>query len=156
RDYQLDGFHWMQFLARHGLHGILADDMGLGKTLQTLTHILAEKKSGHSRGKPTLVIAPTSVVPNWRAEALKFAPDLRVLVLNGPERRKYFRSIPHADLVLTSFALLQRDIEKLRGYPYHLVVLDEAQHIKNPRSKVAKAACELDARNRLCLSGTPV
>ena len=156
RDYQLDGFRWMQFLARHGLHGILADDMGLGKTLQTLTHILAEKRSGHSRGQPALVIAPTSVVPNWRAEALKFAPDLRVLVLNGPERKKYFRSIPHADLVLTSFALLQRDIDKLRGYPFHLVVLDEAQHIKNPRSKVAKAACELDARNRLCLSGTPV
>ncbi len=156
RDYQLAGFHWMQFLARHGLHGILADDMGLGKTLQTLTHILAEKKSGHSRGLPTLVIAPTSVVPNWRAEALKFAPDLRVLVLNGPERKKYFRSIPHADLVLTSFALLQRDIDKLSAASFHMCVLDEAQNIKNPRSKVAQAACKIDARNRLCLSGTPI
>ncbi len=156
RDYQLAGFHWMQFLARHGLHGILADDMGLGKTLQTLTHILTEKQSGQSRGLPTLVIAPTSVVPNWRAEALKFTPDLRVLVLNGPERKKYFRSIPHADLVLTSFALLQRDIDKLAGVPFHLVVMDEAQYIKNPRSKIAQAACKLDARNRLCLSGTPI
>ena len=156
RDYQLEGFHWMQFLARHGLHGILADDMGLGKTLQTLAHILTEKKSGHSRGLPTLVIAPTSVVPNWRAEALKFTPDLRVLVLNGPERKKYFRSIPHADIVLTSFALLQRDIEKLATIPFHMVVLDEAQYIKNPRSKMAQAACKLDARNRLCLSGTPI
>ena len=156
RDYQLAGFHWMQFLARHGLHGILADDMGLGKTLQTLTHILTEKQSGHSRGLPVLVIAPTSVVPNWRAEALKFTPDLRVLVLNGPERKKYFRSIPHADLVLTSFALLQRDIEKLAAIPFHLVVLDEAQNIKNPRSKVAQAACKLDSRQRLCLSGTPI
>ncbi|MBK1883181.1 DEAD/DEAH box helicase [Luteolibacter pohnpeiensis] len=156
RDYQLAGFRWMQFLARHGLHGILADDMGLGKTLQTLTHILTEKSSGASRGLPTLVIAPTSVVPNWRAEATKFTPDLRVLVLNGPERKKYFRSIPHADLVLTSFALLQRDIDKLRAYPFHLVVLDEAQHIKNPRSKVAQAACKLDSSHRLCLSGTPV
>jgi hypothetical protein len=156
RDYQLAGFHWMQFLARHGLHGILADDMGLGKTLQTLAHILTEKKSGHSRGLPTLVIAPTSVVPNWRAEALKFTPDLRVLVLNGPERKKYFRSIPHADIVLTSFALLQRDIDKLATVPFHLVVLDEAQYIKNPRSKMAQAACKLDARNRLCLSGTPI
>ena len=146
----------MQFLARHGLHGILADDMGLGKTLQTLTHILTEKKSGHSQGKPTLVVAPTSVVPNWRAEALKFTPDLRVLVLNGPERKKYHRSIPHADLVLTSFALLHRDIEKLRAHPFHMVVLDEAQNIKNPRAKVAQAACKLDARHRLCLSGTPV
>ncbi len=156
RDYQLAGFHWMQFLARHGLHGILADDMGLGKTLQTLAHILTEKQSGHSRGLPTLVIAPTSVVPNWRAEALRFTPDLRVLVLNGPERKKYFRSIPHADIVLTSFALLQRDIDKLAAVPFHLVVLDEAQYIKNPRSKMAQAACKLDARNRLCLSGTPI
>ena len=156
RDYQLAGFHWMQFLARHGLHGILADDMGLGKTLQTLAHILTEKQSGHSRGLPTLVIAPTSVVPNWRAEALKFTPDLRVLVLNGPERKKYFRSIPHADVVLTSFALLQRDIDKLATVPFHMVVLDEAQYIKNPRSKMAQAACKLDARNRLCLSGTPI
>jgi len=146
----------MQFLARHGLHGILADDMGLGKTLQTLAHVLTEKQSGHSRGLPVLVIAPTSVVPNWRAEALKFTPDLRVLVLNGPERKKYFRSIPHADLVLTSYALLQRDIEKLAAVPFHIVVLDEAQYIKNPRSKMAQAACKLDARNRLCLSGTPI
>jgi len=156
RDYQLAGFHWMQFLARHGLHGILADDMGLGKTLQTLAHILAEKEAGHSGGKPVLVVAPTSVVPNWRAEALKFTPSLRVLVLNGAERKKYFRSIPHADLVLTSFALLQRDIDKLRGVAFHLVVLDEAQNIKNPRAKVAQAACKLDARHRLCLSGTPI
>ena len=156
RDYQLAGFHWMQFLARHGLHGILADDMGLGKTLQTLTHILTEKQSGHSGGKPVLVVAPTSVVPNWRAEALKFTPSLRVLVLNGPERKKYFRSIPHADLVLTSFALLQRDIDRLRGVAFHIVVLDEAQNIKNPRAKVAQAACKLDSRHRLCLSGTPI
>ena len=156
RDYQLAGFHWMQFLARHGLHGILADDMGLGKTLQTLAHILTEKQTGQSRGLPVLVIAPTSVVPNWRAEAMKFTPDLRVLVLNGPERKKYFRSIPHADVVLTSFALLQRDIDKLAAVPFHLVVLDEAQNIKNPRSKVAQAACKLDARHRLCLSGTPI
>jgi len=156
RDYQLAGFRWMQFLASHGLHGILADDMGLGKTLQTLTHILTEKQSGRSQGRPVLVVAPTSVVPNWRAEALKFTPDLRVLVLNGPERLKYHRSIPHADLVLTSFALLHRDIEKLRVHAYHMVVLDEAQNIKNPHAKVAQAACKLDARHRLCLSGTPV
>ena len=156
RDYQLAGFHWMQFLARHGLHGILADDMGLGKTLQTLTHILTEKSSGHAQGKPVLVVAPTSVVPNWLAEAKKFTPDLRVLVLNGPERRKYYRSIPHADLVLTSFALLHRDIDKLRSYAFHIVVLDEAQNIKNPRAKVAQAACQLDAKHRLCLSGTPI
>jgi hypothetical protein len=156
RDYQKDGFRWMQFLARHGLHGILADDMGLGKTLQTLAHLMAEKASGRSGGRPSLVIAPTSVVPNWRAEAIKFAPGLRVLVLNGADRRKYFRSIPHADLVITSFALLQRDIEKLLGFQYHIMVLDEAQYIKNPRAKVAQAACRVIARHRICLSGTPI
>ncbi len=156
RDYQKDGFRWMQFLARHGLHGILADDMGLGKTLQTLAHLMAEKTSGRSGGRPSLVIAPTSVVPNWRAEAIKFAPGLRVLVLNGADRRKYYRSIPHADLVITSFALLQRDIEKLLGFQYHIMVLDEAQYIKNPRAKVAQAACRVIARHRICLSGTPI
>ena len=156
RDYQKAGFQWMQFLAGHGLHGILADDMGLGKTLQTLAHLMAEKTSGRSGGRPSLVIAPTSVVPNWRAEAIKFAPGLRVLVLNGADRKKYFRSIPHADLVITSFALLQRDIEKLLGFQYHMVVLDEAQYIKNPRAKVAQAACRVVARHRLCLSGTPI
>jgi SNF2 family DNA or RNA helicase len=156
RDYQRVGFEWMQFLARHELHGILADDMGLGKTLQTITHILAETQSGASGKLPTLVVAPTSVVPNWRAEIQRFAPALRILVLNGPDRRKYLRSIPHADVVLTSYALLHRDIDRLIGHPFHLVVLDEAQNIKNPRAKVAQAACRLDARHRLCLSGTPV
>lgn len=156
RDYQKAGFQWMQFLARHGLHGILADDMGLGKTLQTLAHLMEEKASGRGAGRPSLVIAPTSVVPNWRAEAIKFAPGLRVLVLNGADRKKYYRSIPHADLVITSFALLQRDVEKLMAYQYHLMVLDEAQYIKNPRAKVAQAACRVIARHRLCLSGTPI
>jgi len=156
RDYQKAGFQWMQFLARHGLHGILADDMGLGKTLQALAHLMAEKTSGRSEGRPSLVIAPTSVVPNWRAELVKFAPGLRVLVLNGPDRRKYFRSIPHADVVITSFALLQRDIERLLGFQYHMMILDEAQYIKNPRAKVAQAACRVVARHRLCLSGTPI
>lgn len=156
REYQSEGFHWMQFLARHELHGILADDMGLGKTLQTICHILTEKDSGRSQGKPSLVIAPTSVVPNWRAEAKKFAPSLRVLVLDGPQRKKSFRAIPYADLVLTSYALLPRDIEQLSKYNFHLAALDEAQHIKNPSAKVAQAACKLEARHRLCLSGTPV
>ncbi len=156
RVYQLAGFRWLQFLARHGLHGILADDMGLGKTLQALAHLLAEHEAGRTEGRPSLVVAPTSVVPNWRAEAARFAPGLRVLVLEGPRRRSYFRAIPHADLVVTSYALLQRDIGELRDFAFHLAILDEAQHVKNPQAKVAQAACRLDARQRLCLSGTPV
>jgi len=131
RDYQKDGFQWLQFLARHHLHGILADDMGLGKTLQTLTHIAAEVESGASAGRPCLVVAPTSVVPNWENEARKFSPSLRVLVLQGGRRRERFREISQSDLVITSFALLQRDEKEHGSHAYHLVILDEAQYIKN-------------------------
>jgi len=156
RDYQADGFHWMQFLARHQLHGILADDMGLGKTLQTLTHLLAELESGRSEGRPSLVIAPTSVVRNWEREAAKFAPGLQILILQGSDRHAGFRRIPRVDLVLTSFALLHRDLAELRRHDYHLLILDEAQHIKNPEAQTSRAARAISARHRLCLSGTPV
>ena len=124
--------------------------------MQTLTHILAERVSGRSEGRPALVVAPTSVVPNWKKEAAKFVPSLSVLVLQGPGRKKDFGSVPHADVVLTSFALLQRDVETLGSVDFHLVVLDEAQNIKNPSAKVSKAACKLKAAQRLCLSGTPI
>lgn len=156
RDYQCEGYQWMQFLLSHGLHGILADDMGLGKTLQTLTHLLAEVESGRNGGKPSLVIAPTSVVMNWQREAAKFTPDLRVLVLQGADRKGRFRRIPHSDLVLTSYALLHRDLEALLEHEFHLLVLDEAQHIKNPEAQVTRAVASLRAGHRLCLSGTPV
>ncbi len=156
RDYQREGYQWMQFLLENGLHGILADDMGLGKTLQTLCHLLAEVESERHRGRPSLVIAPTSVVMNWQREAAKFAPSLRVLVLQGAERRNRFRLISQSDLVLTSYALLHRDLEKLREQEFHLLVLDEAQHIKNPEAQVRRAAATLRASHRLCLSGTPV
>ncbi len=156
REYQLDGYRWMQFLARYGLHGILADDMGLGKTLQTLTHLLAEIDSGDSGGRPSLVIAPTSVVENWQREAAKFAPDLRVLILQGADRKARFRRIPDADLVLTSYALIARDLDVFLRHRFHLLVLDEAQHIKNPEAQVTGAVCQLEADHRLCLSGTPV
>ncbi len=156
RDYQKDGFQWLQFLARHHLHGILADDMGLGKTLQTLTHLTAEIEKKRNDGKPTLVVAPTSVVPNWAAEAEKFAPSLKVLVLHGADRKENFKKIDKHHLVITSYALLQRDSEEHQTHSYHLVILDEAHYIKNPKAKVAVAACQLDAKHRLCLSGTPM
>ena len=154
RPYQQDGFRWLQFLAAHGLHGILADDMGLGKTLQTLTHLAAE----HARhpGKPSLVVAPTSVVPNWAAEATKFTPGLKVLVLHGPDRATSFPEIPQADLVITSYPLLSRDFETHGARDWHAVVLDEAQHIKNPKAITAQNAFQLKAAHRLCLSGTPM
>jgi len=154
REYQKEGFRWLQFLANQGLHGILADDMGLGKTLQALTHLAAE----HAKrpGRPSLIIAPTSVVPNWSAEVAKFTPHLKLLILQGPSRRHYFEEIPDADLVLTSYPLLGRDIDELASHQWHVVLLDEAQHIKNPKSINAHSACQLEATQRLCLSGTPM
>ncbi len=154
RPYQHEGFRWLRFLSKHRLHGILADDMGLGKTLQTLTHLAAEHAA--KPGKPSLVVAPTSVVPNWAAEAEKFTPGLKVLVHHGNERTTAKAHLQSADLVVTSYPLLHRDIGVLAETDWHCVILDEAQHIKNPKSVTAQAACALDAAHRICLSGTPM
>nr|WP_314545511.1 DEAD/DEAH box helicase [uncultured Massilia sp.] len=155
RAYQLAGLSWMQFLREYGFGGILADDMGLGKTIQTLAHILVEKEAGRLDA-PALVVAPTSLMGNWQDEAARFAPGLRVLLLHGKDRASSFERIPEADLVLTTYALLGRDEEALRRHRYHLLILDEAQYIKNHRARAAQVACLLDARHRLCLTGTPV
>ncbi|MFK7910067.1 MAG: DEAD/DEAH box helicase, partial [Akkermansiaceae bacterium] len=154
REYQSEGFQWMQFLSNNDLHGILADDMGLGKTMQTLTHILAEKEKGNTL--PCLVIAPTSVVKNWQREAAKFAPSLRVTILQGSDRHQRFAQLNETDLALTSYALLHRDLEHSSAQEFHLLVLDEAQHIKNPSAQVSTAVRQLNARHRICLSGTPI
>ncbi|WP_261663736.1 DEAD/DEAH box helicase [Deinococcus sp. Marseille-Q6407] len=156
RPYQRQGLGWLQFLREYDLGGVLADDMGLGKTVQTLAHLLTEKRAGRAEGRPSLVVAPTSVLGNWRAEAERFTPGLRVLTLHGPGRQQYFGRLEDYDLVLTSYALLPRDIEALREQPFHLVILDEAQNIKNPRSAAARAARALQARYRLALTGTPL
>lgn len=155
RPYQQIGLGWLQFLADTGMHGVLADDMGLGKTVQALAHIVLQRQA-QPDSAPVLVVAPTSVVGNWRREAVKFAPQLRVLVLSGPGRKPWLERLGEFDLVLTSYALLQRDREALSAQRFALVVLDEAQWIKNPRAKTAQAAKALDAERRLCLSGTPL
>lgn len=129
--------------------------MGLGKTLQTLAHLQTEKVAGRA-DRPSLVIAPTSVLGNWRAEAARFTPGLRVLTLHGPHRKEDFGRVPDHDLVLSTYPLLPRDIDSLREHDFHLLVLDEAQNIKNPRSAAAKAAGALKARHRLALTGTPL
>ena len=155
RPYQLQGLAWLQFLREYGFGGILADDMGLGKTVQTLAHILVERDAGRL-DRPALIVAPTSTLPNWRAEAERFAPSLRTLVLRGADRRERFDEIADHDLIVTSYPLLARDRELLTKVPFHLVVLDEAQNVKNPASAASAAVRALDARHRLCLSGTPV
>ncbi len=155
RPYQREGLAWLQRQAGETLGALLADDMGLGKTVQTLGHVLTEREHGRL-DRPCLIVAPTSLLGNWRTEAGRFAPDLRVLLLHGPGRRVHFPSIPDHDLLLTSYPLLARDRESLAEHTYHLLVLDEAQVVKNPRTQAAQAVRALDARLRLCLTGTPM
>ena len=155
RPYQLQGLAWMQSLRELQVGGVLADDMGLGKTLQTLAHILAEKNAGRLT-QPALIIMPTSLIPNWQDEAARFTPQLKVLALYGSKRRALFARMAEHDIILSTYALLPRDLPLLAQQAFSLLVLDEAQNIKNPRSKAALAAGQLQARQRLCLSGTPL
>jgi superfamily II DNA or RNA helicase len=155
RDYQRQGFHWLQFLRANNLSGVLADDMGLGKTVQTLTHILAEYEAGRL-DRPALIVMPTSLIHNWREEAARFTPALKVLDLQGTARKDRFDEIDAHQLVLTTYALLWRDQEALAAHEYHLLVLDESQYAKNVATKTATAIRALKARHRLALSGTPL
>jgi len=155
RPYQRYGLAWLQFLREFGFGGVLADDMGLGKTPQALAHILTEKQAGRL-DRPCLVVCPTSLVGNWLAEAARFTPDLSLLALHGPTRADRFDALPETDLVITTYPLLHRDEAQLTRQRWHIVVLDEAQAIKNPKAKATLVASRLHARHRVCLTGTPV
>ncbi len=155
RPYQLQGLSWLQFLREQGLAGVLADDMGLGKTLQTLAHLLIEKEAGRLT-HPALIIAPVSLMGNWQREAAKFTPSLRVLLLHGAARHEAAQDISQADIVLSPYSLLPRDKERWLAQQWSVVVLDEAQNIKNAHTDAAQVAYELPAGQRLCLSGTPM
>ncbi len=154
REYQQKGFGWLWFMYKYGLNGILADDMGLGKTLQALTVI--QKAKEVDGPMPTLVICPTTVVFNWESEIQKFAPELSCLKISGTERKSLFKKIPEFDIIITSYALIRRDIEKLKEYNFRYVVLDESQNIKNAGSQTAQAVKKLQASHKLALSGTPI
>jgi len=155
RPYQRAGLAWLQHL-RHGeAGGVLADDMGLGKTLQTIAHVLAEKIAGRL-DIPVLIITPTSLIGNWKREIAKFAPALKVLGLVGTDRKQNRYRVRLSDVVLTSYPVLVRDIEYFSQLPVHMVILDEAQAIKNSNSQAHAAVQMIPARHRLCLSGTPV
>ncbi len=155
RPYQQQGLDWLQFLRANGLAGVLADDMGLGKTVQTLAHILVEKHAGRL-DRPVLIVAPVSLMGNWLREAIRFTPDLRALALHGSARHEAAADMALYDVVIAPYSLLQRDRDRWLEQPWHLVVLDEAQNIKNAHSHAAQVAAELNTRHRLCLSGTPM
>jgi superfamily II DNA or RNA helicase len=151
RDYQLQGVTWLWRQAQSGLGGILADEMGLGKTVQTLAFLRARRGD-----EPALIVCPSSLVANWRNETQRFTPELKLLVLTGADRHLLFSEVGNSDVVLTSYALLQRDAEHYRQLQFSTVVLDEAQHIKNPDTQNAQVAFSLRARTKLVLTGTPV
>ncbi len=151
RDYQLEGFRWLARLSDAELSGCLADDMGLGKTLQAVALLLYRSEQG-----PALVVAPTSVCDNWHREIARFAPSLEVRWFLGPDRESELLNLGARSVVITTYALLQQDVERLRAQTFATAVLDEAQLIKNAESQRAKAACALDAKVRFALTGTPV
>ncbi|RZJ06906.1 MAG: DEAD/DEAH box helicase [Rubrivivax sp.] len=153
RPYQLHGLAWLQYLREHNLAGILADDMGLGKTAQALAHIWTEKQAGRL-DRPGLVIVPTSLLFNWQQEAARIAPGLRVATWHGPDRAGV--DLAGADVVLTTYNLVWRDLRALSARPWHLLILDEAQAVKNAHARAARALRRLDARHCLALTGTPL
>ena len=155
RHYQQDGLNWLMFLREFGLGGVLADDMGLGKTLQTLACIQSEKSSGRLTA-PALVVCPTTLIANWEAEAEKFTPGLKRLVIHGNRRKPLFAKVAEADLVITSYPLLHRDLDQHKNQTYSLAFFDEAQYLKNPATVMSKAARRLPAENRIALTGTPM
>jgi superfamily II DNA or RNA helicase len=155
RPYQQEGLGWLQFLRKFRLGGILADDMGLGKTVQTIAHIALEIENARL-SKPVLIVAPVSALGNWQHEFARFAPGLSVRTWHGAQRRKSLPTLNAAQVIITAYPLLLIDSEVLLARDFSLVILDEAQMIKNPGAKVSQMARALRAECRLCLSGTPV
>ncbi|MFO7564159.1 MAG: DEAD/DEAH box helicase [Enhygromyxa sp.] len=154
RDYQKSGFAWLWQLHENHMAGILADDMGLGKTVQALALLTKAKESDGDM--PSLIIGPTSVLGVWRQEVKKWAPSLSVLVWHGADRAENRRLLKKTDVVVTSYAILRRDIEDLTKFRFRYVILDEAQYIKNWTTSTAKSAKKLKSDHRLALTGTPV
>lgn len=154
RDYQVEGFKWLNFLDEFSWGGILADDMGLGKTLQMLTFL--QEQQNRDKSGVNLVVLPTTLIFNWQAEAAKFCPELKLFVHRGGTRQKVNGHWKDYDIILTTYGMVRSDIELFREFHFNYIVLDESQAIKNPDSLISKAARLLNARNRLVMTGTPV
>ncbi|MEH1853087.1 MAG: DEAD/DEAH box helicase [Nostoc sp.] len=158
RPYQERGAAWLSFLERWGLGACLADDMGLGKTVQFIAFLLHLKEQ-NALENPTLLVCPTSVLGNWEREVNKFAPSLKILQYHGDKRPKgkaFLEAVKKHDLIVTSYSLLHRDIKSLQSVSWQIIVLDEAQNVKNPEAKQSKAVRQLEATFRIALTGTPV
>jgi superfamily II DNA or RNA helicase len=158
RDYQKHGFQWMKTLGYYGFGGILADDMGLGKTLQSISYIVAERERSDFKANPVLIVCPASLVYNWRNEFAKFAPQLKVAVIEGSKaaREMMLEEAASADVLVTSYPLLRRDLDAYTDKTFHALFLDEAQAIKNNATQTAQAVKALPAAQRFALTGTPV
>jgi superfamily II DNA or RNA helicase len=155
RPYQAEGVAFLQRLRESEIGGVLADEMGLGKTLQSIAHLCKEQEEGRL-DRPALVVAPTTLVSNWAREIARFAPHLRVVVIHGPERHKRWTAARAAHVVVTTYPVLVRDEARLAEAPFSVVLLDEAQTIKNARSQARRALEHVQSTSRICLTGTPV
>lgn len=156
REYQKFGFKWLKTLAKCGFGGILADEMGLGKTLQTIAFIESEVDDGDKR--PTLIVVPSSLIYNWQDEIERYAPKLKTIIICGDkrERKSRIKTINNYDVVITSYALIRKDIEEYVEFNFKYCILDEAQNIKNPNSLSSKAVKEIKAKNCFAITGTPI
>jgi len=156
RPYQEQGLSWLKFIHDIGSGGVLADDMGLGKTIQTISLLLSLHAGKETGPVKALIVAPTSVVTNWQREIERFGPALKVALWHGAGRKEHEDKLKDANVIITSYALLRRDLELLKSLNLHYAILDEAQAIKNPASATAQAAKGLNAKHRLALTGTPI
>ena len=156
RPYQEQGLSWLRFIHEIGSGGVLADDMGLGKTIQTIALLLTLKADKKQKSLRALIVAPTSVVSNWMREIERFAPALTTALWHGAGRKEQKGELENANVIITSYALLRRDIDLLKKLKLDYAILDEAQNIKNPMSATAQAAKDLQAAHRLALTGTPI
>lgn len=170
RDYQRYGYQWMKTLAYYRFGGILADEMGLGKTVQSIAYLLSTAESIRESGRPALIVAPASLMYNWRNELERFAPELRVVVADGSKQERSAAIVETApagfelqdgtgaapDIIITSYPLLRRDRQQYAGRQFHTLILDEAQYFKNDTTQTAGAVRELQAEYRFALTGTPI
>ena len=154
RPYQTSGYHWLNYLNDVGWGGILADDMGLGKTVQALA--MLDHYKDQNGGLMAMVICPTTLIYNWENEIKKFTPRLTYRIHHGSMRTRDVAELQQSNVIITTYGTLRSDINVFLKTSFDYIVLDESQAIKNPASKVAKAACLLNARNKLCMSGTPL